>query len=191
MRKFLTLGLYWGIGRQLPPSYTPIVGQLCKLLRYHLCRGLFLSCGKNVNIEHRANFGTGRRVAIGENSGLGVNCFMHGPITIGCGVMMAPNVVILRHGHRFDRLDIPRWQQGHTPLVALVICDDVWIGQGVYILPGCKRIGMGAVLAAAAVVTKDVPDYAIVGGNPARILKTRKTTTEPGSPVLRMPLHEY
>lgn len=50
---------------------------------------------------------------------------------------------------------------------------DVWIGHGAIILPGCKKIGTGAVIGAGAMVTKDVPPYAIVAGNPAKILRYR------------------
>lgn len=55
----------------------------------------------------------------------------------------------------------------------LVIGHDVWIGDRVTILSGCTRVGNGAVLAAGCVVTKDVPDYAVVGGTPARVLRFR------------------
>ena len=55
----------------------------------------------------------------------------------------------------------------------LVIEHDAWIGERAHILPKCKRIGIGAVVGAGAVVTKDVPDYAIVGGNPAQIIRYR------------------
>lgn len=56
----------------------------------------------------------------------------------------------------------------------LHIAGDVWIGARAIILPGCKRIGHGAIVGAGSVVTKDVPDWAIVGGNPAKIIKMRK-----------------
>lgn len=55
----------------------------------------------------------------------------------------------------------------------LEIKNDVWIGQGVTILPGCKKIGNGAIVGAGSVVTHDVPPYAIVAGNPARVLRYR------------------
>jgi len=55
----------------------------------------------------------------------------------------------------------------------LVIGNDVWVGQNAIFLPSVKRIGDGAVIGAGAVVTKDVPDFAVVVGNPAKILKYR------------------
>ena len=55
----------------------------------------------------------------------------------------------------------------------LVIGNDVWVGQNAIILPSVKRIGDGAVIGAGAVVTKDVPDFAVAAGNPARIVKYR------------------
>lgn len=59
-----------------------------------------------------------------------------------------------------------------APKLPVTIGDDVWIGANVIILPGIQ-VGKGAILAAGAVVTKDVPDYTVVGGNPARVLKMR------------------
>ena len=56
----------------------------------------------------------------------------------------------------------------------LVISDDVWIGARVTILGKVNTIGKGAIIAAGSVVTKTVPDYAIVGGNPAKIIRFRK-----------------
>ena len=55
----------------------------------------------------------------------------------------------------------------------LVVEHDAWIGERAVITPGCSRIGLGAVVAAGAVVTKDVADFAVVGGSPARVLKYR------------------
>lgn len=64
--------------------------------------------------------------------------------------------------------------QGNIGKSELIICDDVWIGTRVTILGNVKTIGKGAIIAAGAVVTKPVPDYAIVGGNPAKIIKYRR-----------------
>lgn len=65
-------------------------------------------------------------------------------------------------------------EQGSNPKTQLVIGDDVWIGNRVTILSNCHRIGTGAIIGACSVVTKDVPDYAIVAGNPAKVIRHRK-----------------
>ena len=82
--------------------------------------------------------------------------------------------MFLGSGHSFDRLDIPIGQQESKEKTPLDISSDVWIGARAIILPGCKRIGHGAIIGAGSVVTKDVPDYAIMGGNPAKVIKYRK-----------------
>ena len=60
-----------------------------------------------------------------------------------------------------------------VPYGKLSIGNDVWIGQYAVILPSCKNIGDGAVIGAGAVVTKDIPPYAVAAGNPARVIKYR------------------
>lgn len=80
---------------------------------------------------------------------------------------------ILGGGHIFDRKDVSIGKQGCLPKSRLEIGDDVWLGNNCTILGKVKRIGTGAVVGACAVVTKDVPDYAVVAGNPARIIKYR------------------
>jgi maltose O-acetyltransferase len=89
--------------------------------------------------------------------------------------MMAEEVLFLGGGHQFKRLDIPMGHQPSLPKSPLLIDDDVWIGARAMILPGCQHIGKGVIIGAGSVVTKDVPDYAIVGGNPARVIKYRKS----------------
>ena len=111
-------------------------------------------------------------ISIGSRSGLGVNCSVHGPLKIGNNVMMGPNVTILPHPHNIERTDIPMGQQGMR-VAEVVIGNDVWIGMRVIIMPGIK-VGDGAVIGAGAVVTKDVPAFAIVGGVPAKVIKYRK-----------------
>jgi len=86
--------------------------------------------------------------------------------------MTGAELLIFTSNHRTDRLDIPMGGQGMTESRTVVIGNDVWIGARVIILPGV-HIGNGAVIGAGAVVTKDVPDYEIWGGNPARFLKSR------------------
>ncbi len=92
---------------------------------------------------------------------------------MGDNVIIAPQVAILGPGHRYSRRDMTIISQGVYPKGSLSIGDDVWIGRGATILGNVSRIGTGAVIGAQAVVTRDVPDYAVVAGNPARIVGNR------------------
>jgi maltose O-acetyltransferase len=137
-----------------------------------VCRHLFAKCGKNVNVEHGADIGTGRHTEIGDNSGIGINCSVKRAI-IGRNVMMGPEVVFLNDNHNFSDPDKPLQEQGYISSEPIVVGDNTWIGTRVIVLPG-RTIGKCAIIGAGAVVTKDVPDYAIVGGNPAKIIRMRK-----------------
>ena len=128
-------------------------------------------CGKNVNIEKNAYFTP--ELTLGDYSGVGIDCEIYGPVTIGKYVMMGPEVVIYTTGHQFARVDIPMMEQGLTESRAVTIGDDVWIGKRAIIMPGVT-IGNGCIIGAGAVVTKDIPPYSVAGGVPARVLKSRK-----------------
>lgn len=130
-------------------------------------------CGDNVNIEKNATFSI--RTEIGNNSGIGVNAHFYGKVVIGDNVMMAPDCIIYVRNHESSRLDIPMCEQGSTEERPVVIGNDVWIGGRVIILPGVK-IGDGAIIGAGSVVTKDVSEYDVVAGNPARVIKNRKSS---------------
>ena len=150
-----------------------IFSKLIRKIRSSVALYLFDSCGSNINIEKDADFGSGQGISIGDNSGLGINCRVRGPLTIGNDVMMGPDVVIMTNSHNFDRIDIPMNVQGSAIPKKVIIGNDVWIGTRVIILPGVT-IGNGAIIGAGAVVTKDIPDMAIVGGCPAKIIRYRK-----------------
>ena len=109
---------------------------------------------------------------IGENCNICANVLIENDVVIGNNVMMGPECVIYVRNHRYDRKDIPMNQQGSTEEEPVVIEDDVWIGGRVSILPGV-RIHQGSIIAAGAVVTKDVESYTIVGGNPAKEIGRR------------------
>lgn len=94
-----------------------------------------------------------------------------GSIIIGNKVMVGPNTVIRASNHAHDRVDIPMWDQGQSP-GKIVIGDDVWIAANVSIMPGVT-IGKGVIVAAGAVVTKDIPDFVVVGGVPATVISHR------------------
>jgi len=169
--RLVALAVYYLFARHLPASSSRL-GRWARPIRRRVCRPLFKSCGRGVNIEKGAWFGDGSQLEIGDHSGLGVNCQVTGPVRIGRDVMMGPDVIILTRNHRFDRTDIPMWRQGWTDPRPVVIEDDVWIGTRAIILPGV-RVGRGSIVGAGAIVTRDVPAYAIVGGNPARVIRSR------------------
>ena len=115
----------------------------------------------------------GGYVTIGSHCSVNPYCVLYGTggLSIGNHVRIAANTTIVAAMHNFSRRDIPIHDQGSTAL-GIVIDDDVWIGAGVQILDNV-RVGTGAVVAAGAVVTRDVPAYTVVGGVPARVIKER------------------
>lgn len=158
------------IANKCPESNTRSGRLIWKRLRNSLARGFITSCGDNVNLEPHSYFSLA--LQIGNRSGVGARSMLVGDIRIGNNVMMGTDCRMYTRNHAFDRLDVPMNQQGFTEVRPIIIEDDVWIGSNVIILPGV-HVGTGAVIGAGAVVTKNVPDYAVVVGNPAKIVKYR------------------
>ena len=162
---------YYLFAKHLPPSYSGIKLGQTRIRRF--CGKLMLkSCGEKVNIEHGALFSP--KVSLGNRSGLGVDSKIYGTCFIGDDVMMGENVTIITRNHRFSRTDKPMMDQGFEEERPVYIGNDVWIGDKATILAGVK-IGNGCIIGAGSVVTKDVPDYSVVAGVPAKIIKNRKS----------------
>lgn len=104
---------------------------------------------------------------------MGYACEINNGVRIGKNVMMGPYVLIYTQNHCTCNADIPMREQGMLNIQPVTIEDDVWIGGRVCILPGVT-IGHGSVIGACAVVSKDVPPYSVVVGNPGRVVKSRK-----------------
>jgi acetyltransferase-like isoleucine patch superfamily enzyme len=140
-----------------------------------------VNLGDNVTIARFAtiqctgvirNLGVG--LTIGNHSAVGAYSFLgaQGGIQIGSHVIMGPRVNIHAENHNYGDWQRPIHLQGESRR-GVAVADDCWIGAGTIIVDGV-RIEQGCVVAAGSVVTQDVPAYSVVGGVPARILKSRK-----------------
>lgn len=157
------------ISKRMPSSYFCInIGQ--KKIRAFAAKLIMSNVGKNINIEKGAVYS--RYASIGNNSGIGINCTVNGRCLIGNDVMMGPNCQIFTENHSFANINVPMNLQGNSEEKPVIIGNDVWIGASTIILPGVK-IGDHSIIGAGSIVTHDVPRYAIVAGNPARIIKYR------------------
>ena len=108
-------------------------------------------------------------VIIGDDTRIGIHNTIIGPVTIGNHVNLAQGITVTALNHNFKDTSLRIDEQGFSTK-PIVIEDDVWIGANAVILPGVT-IGKHVVVAAGAVVTKDVPDNCIVGGVPAKEIK--------------------
>ena len=108
-------------------------------------------------------------VTIGDNTRIGIHCTIIGPVCIGNNVNLAQGITVTALNHNFADTSRRIDEQGISTN-PVVIGDDVWIGANAVILPGVT-IGRHVVVAAGAVVTKDVPDYCVVAGIPAKVIK--------------------
>lgn len=108
-------------------------------------------------------------VIIGDHTRIGLHNTIIGPVTIGNHVNLAQGITVTALNHNFDDTEKCIDEQGVTT-TPVTIGDDVWIGANAVILPGV-HIGKHCVVAAGAVVTKDVPDHSLVAGVPAKIIK--------------------
>lgn len=150
--------------------------QLCRNLMYKI---LFKRFGKRNVLSSKISFYVphglkkakiivGDYVRISEN--VAVDC--SSDVTIENNVWISQNVVILNHEHIIEG---HKWKESKKIELTegIFIGEDVWIGANVIILPQVKYIGKGAILGAGSVITKDVEDYSIVGGNPAKKIGQR------------------
>jgi galactoside O-acetyltransferase len=165
-------------------------------LRSFAYKSRFKYLGKNVRIGERVAIRGFQNIEIGDSTSflsnsylsasndspliIGANCaFNHnviidpgpGSITIGDNVLVGPNTVLRAGDHVYENPTIPIRSQGHRG-ERILISDDVWIASNVVVTSGVK-IGEGSVVGAGSVVTKDLPEYHLCAGIPAKPLKKR------------------
>lgn len=175
MNRLFWLCIYYGFAQFLPGSHTKF-GKLCfaEKIRYGCCKHIFKHIGKRVNIERRVWFGKGQDIEIGDNSGMGYNAHILNNTKIGDNVMMGPNCYMLENTHNFSRIDIPMIKQGlKKERDQVIIGNDCWIGRDVMIV-GSREIKDGTIVGARCLLVKSFPEYSIVGGNPSRLIRSRK-----------------
>lgn len=135
-----------------------------------LARNAHINRGTIIEVAH------GSTISIGEHTHVQAYCNLYayaGNIRIGSYVMIAPKCGLFPYQHKMDDPTDVMEQQGFVSKGDIVIEDDVWLGTAAKIMDGV-HIGRGAVIGAGAVVTHDVPAYAIAAGVPARVLGKRK-----------------
>lgn len=155
---------------QYLPSNCSRIKLLQGALRATVAKMILMKCGTHITIDRKAYFASD--VQLGDYSGIGENCEIHGPCEIGSYVMMAPECIVYTVNHSTERIDVPMALQGETAPKKVTIGDDCWIGRRTMIMPGVT-IGSHSIIAAGAVVTRNVPEYTISGGVPARVLRYR------------------
>lgn len=159
----------------LPSPYLPIIGNISSRVRAICLNFINKKISRNATIGKHCYFGNPNNLCIKAGSSIGNNFSMHNAkVSIDTNVMIASDVNIWGGGHYTDDTSIPMIQQGNKERTELFICDDVWIGARVTIIAKNYSIGKGAVIGAGSVITKSVPPFAIVAGNPARIIKMRR-----------------
>ena len=164
------LYIFWGKVKRL----------VWRIFSEPVIKASFGSCGKNVRVGRGSSFSgignvhVGNRVALGADTR--IMCTL-AKVTLHDNIMFGPHVTIITGGHRMDvvgryMIDITDKEKRPEDDRDIVIESDVWVGANSTILRGVT-VGQGSVIAAGAVVTKDVPPYSIVGGVPASVLKMR------------------
>lgn len=144
--------------------------------REKIARKLFRYAGKEVVIRPKLKISYLSEISIGDRSSLGDRNMIvaSGGLTIGADVMIGPEVMIFTQNHAIPPIG-KKLIEGEVVTKKVTIGDDVWIGARAIILPGAK-IGKGTVVAAGTIVPgKIYPENVVLGGNPAKIIKSRES----------------
>ena len=156
------------------------IGKGTLLPKVHVTWPHQVSLGKECRLEHDIYFkydgiyAPGRSIIIGDRVFVGFGCEFNvrKRVEIGADCLIASGCKFIDHDHGTARRDLPMSQQTDGAEAAITLESDVWLGTNVIVLKGVK-IGRGSIVAAGAVVTKNIPEYEIWGGVPAQKLGHR------------------
>lgn len=139
----------------------------------------FIELGNSIFIGRNTIFSCASAgIKLGNNVSLGPNCYIRasrGSVVLGSFITMGAGCIIISGNPGFKSLEIPMMNQD-SEAKGITIGNDVWMGVGVRIIDGVK-IGNGCIIGAGAVVTKDIPDFSIAVGVPAKIISNRKSNS--------------
>ncbi|MGP1272578.1 MAG: acyltransferase [Phycisphaerales bacterium] len=190
LRKLLYPGLFGACGKGTVFGRNLVLRQPARIrigrgvvIDDHCCLDAISDEQTAIEIGDTTMFGVGTklsakmgRIRIGSDCGFGAGITVHsavgGSVEIGNKVLVAGHAYLGGGQYHMGRTDIPIADQGHVQGLSLVIGDNCWIGANATVVNGV-RVGRDAVIAAGAVVTKDVPDFAVVAGVPAKVLRIR------------------
>lgn len=175
LRRSAALFAYYAVGSRLPDLAFP-AGRGFNLVRCTLLRAVLPRFGERNEIDGDVYVGDGSDVEIGNRCQLNPGCRLT-RVSLGDFVMIGPQVIVIGQLHGSDDPSVPMIDQGVVLREVTRIDDDVWIGARAVVMPGV-HIGTGSIVGAGAVVTRDVPDYGVVAGVPARLLRYRRPVTD-------------
>lgn len=155
--------IYYVFAQFIPERFA--INKVGSIIRAYLCKRLFISCGWGLNCRTRVYFGDGSNIIMGNRSSIGKfsRLYARKTIQIGDNTDIGPWCLIYTDDWKLKNDSTPQ---------PVKIGSDVWIGARSTILKGVT-IGNGVIVGAGATISFDLPDYAIVGGNPAKIIKYR------------------
>ncbi len=160
--------MFWRMFDQTPAA---LIQGFAIPLRLILARKLFRHCGDDVIIHHNVLFSDGGNISLGD--GVLVNRYAmlddRGPIDVGAYTMLSAGITIETHTHPFDNFERPIAHAGRGIGPVTIGANSV-VGYNAVLMAGVT-LGYRTIVGANSVVTKDVPDYTVVGGVPARVIK--------------------
>lgn len=146
-------------------------------LQKKICEKKFAYFGQNAEFRMGAYAVCCSNIKIGDNVVIRPNSVLiatqNGEINIEKNVLIGMGVHIYVSNHKFEDVTIPIYYQGHSPAKSVLVKEGSWIGANSVILPGVT-IGRNSVVGAGSIVTKDVPDFTLVAGNPAKMIRILK-----------------